>query len=422
MSDTVVIGGGLIGLATACIMQQRGHQVRLLEALPKVAAVTSFANAGMLTPSMADPWNSPGVAKHLFSSLFNPNAGMILDPAAVPGMTSWGLKFLRNSTPQRHRQATLDVFQLASYSLIETHRLTADLELKYPVRHTGSLKIFRRPNAINGPMATTQLLAPFGLEYNHIGVEGAIELVPQLAESRGQIVDAIHYPNDASCDGQAFSQSLAAAFVALGGEIHTGIEVKQLIIANGCVAGVKTQQETMAAKQVIVAAGNNAAALLNPLAKVLGRRFCLRPVKGYSLTVDVKGQFDIPQMPIIDDALHIAVTPIGDKLRVAGFAEFTGYNTEPYPKRIARLAAQLGQIFPSMAVKSEQLEQSSWACLRPMTSDGRPIVGPTQLPGLSVNIGHGHLGLTKAVGSAQLCADLIDGKKPAIDAQPFSAK
>ncbi|MFT5063658.1 MAG: D-amino-acid dehydrogenase [Gammaproteobacteria bacterium] len=421
MSDTVVIGGGLIGLATACVLQQRGHSVRLLEAQPAVAAVTSFANGGMLTPSMSDPWNSPGVGKHLFSSVFNPNSGMILDPKAIPGMTGWGLNFLRNSAPKRHREATLDVFRLATYSIDEMHKLTAELGLDYPIRKTGSLKIFRSKAAISVPMSASKLLAPLGLEYRHVGVEGAVELVPQLVESRDKIVDALYYPNDASCDAHAFSKSLALAFIKLGGQLDTGVEVDSLLIEHGKVVGVKTSLETIRTSQVVVAAGNNSAALLNPFSKAIGRRFSTRPVKGYSLTFDTQGKIDIPQMPVVDDALHVAVSPIGDKLRIAGFAEFTGYNTVPHPQRIARLSEQLEQLFPSLAAQVKGVEHMAWACLRPMTSDCRPVIGPTLLPGLSVNFGHGHLGLTKAVGSAQICADLINGKTPAINAQPFAA-
>lgn len=421
MSDTVVIGGGLIGLATACVLQQRGHRVRLLEAQPKVAAVTSFANAGMLSPSMSDPWNSPGVGKHLFSSVFNPNSGMILDPKAIPAMTGWGLNFLRNSTPKRHREATLDIFRLATYSVAETQKLTEELALKYPIRHTGALKIFRSKNAIKTPLAATQLLAPLGLEYQHVGVDGAIEKVPQLAESKDKMFDALYYPNDSSCDAFAFCQSLSDAFIALGGQLETGVQVDNLLVENGKISGVKTAEETIPASRVVVANGNHSAALLNPIAKTIGRRFSIRPVKGYSLTFDTPAGFEIPQMPVIDDSLHIAVTPIGDKLRIAGFAEFTGYNAEPHPKRISRLSDQLSQLFPSLAAEVKDLEQSAWACLRPMTSDGRPMIGPTALPGLSVNLGHGHLGLTKAVGSAQICADLIEGKPTAIDAAPFFA-
>ena len=248
-----------------------------------------------------------------------------------------------------------------------------------------------------------------------------MELVPQLEESRGQIVDAIHYPNDGSCDGHAFCTALAKSFVELGGVIDNGVAVEQLVLESGRVTGVKTAEGQLPASQVIVATGNQAASLLNPLSKALGRRYSLRPVKGYSLTFDTEGTVDIPQMPIIDDALHIAVTPIGNKLRIAGFAEFTGHDTTPYPKRIKRLEEQLAQLFPSIAQQVKSVEQSPWACLRPMTPDGRPIIGPTAVPGLAVNLGHGHLGLSKAVGSGMLCADLLEGKPTAIDANPFLA-
>jgi D-amino-acid dehydrogenase len=413
---TLVIGGGLIGLATAYALIERGEGVRLIESLGAVGHGTSFANGGLVTPSMSEPWNAPGALWHFAAACLDPAAPMKLRATALPGLLRWGARFLRHCTPQRHRASAEASFRLAGFSTRATREWRERLALAYDGRASGALSIFRRGTSADAQLALSRHLQSLGLRFTLLDAAGAVALEPALAEAGADIVAALHFPDDEVGDGRALCAALAAAIVARGGSVELSRRVRGLIVQGCRIAGVDVDDGQLAARRVVVAAGVASVALL----RAAGVRIAVAPAKGYSLTVDLTCRADPPRLPISDAARHVVLTPLGQRLRIAGTAEFAGEDLRLRPERIAPLAAAMREVYPALARAADPAQGSAWTGLRPVSADGLPYIGATAIEGLYVNAGHGALGLTLAAGSGILLAQLLQGVPAALDPAPYS--
>ena len=411
----VVVGAGVIGVATAYFLARHGCDVTVLEREPEAAAGTSHANAGMLTPSMADPWNAPGLAWHLLRWLGREDAPFLLRPSVLPSMAGWGLKFLRQSTPARFRANSEKNLRLALYSLEQLRALRADLKLPYDALANGTIKVFRDARGFADGQSRTQMLTAMGLQVRTLTPAQAVALEPSLAPVQSQLVGAIHCPQDESGDARAFTEGLAARAREFGVEFHFGAEVTGVERSGDRIAAVLAGGARYTADSFVLAAGCWSPRFLQQF----GARLPLQPVKGYSITVDASGWSGAPRMPVIDDALHAAVTPLGSRLRIAGTAELAGFDRSLNPARIENLFHLLLSLFPGFAPRLDRARASPWAGLRPVSADGVPHLGRFAMDNLFLNTGHGHLGWTLAAGSAQLVADLVAGKRPGLDLEPY---
>ncbi len=412
----IVIGGGIVGVSTLYELVNAGFITTLFETREEVACETSFANGGLLTDSMSDPWNCPGVGRHLFDSLVNPRSAMKLQLHAIPGLLGWGLKFLRNSTPARYQAATRANYRLASASVRRTNFLHKTLDLQFDASLIGTLKFFESREAMAGPRALTTMLEPLGLRYNVLDRDGTIRKEPLLAAIADRIYGSIYYPSDGTGDACMYTRSLATKAEALGGTIKTSTSALRIVTKSNKVIGVETDRGFAPTSLVVVAAGNSSSALT----RQLGVRLPVTPVKGYSVTFTAPASVALPRIPVIDNAAHTVATPLGRRLRIAGTAEFTGYDKTVSPHRIANLVDFLRQLYPSLANILTSTAYEPWAGLRPMSADGVPYIGATAVNGVWLNSGHGHLGWTMAAGSAKLVVDLITGNKPEIEPAPYS--
>jgi D-amino-acid dehydrogenase len=415
MGRVIVVGAGLAGITTAYELLRRGFATTVMERREHVALESSFANGALLTPSMADPWNGPGVHRQLLASFFDPHSGMKLRAAAVPSLATWGIRFLRHSTHACHELATKANFRLACYSLRQLEKICARLKLEFDAAAVGTLKVFRTEGAMARPLALARMLAPLGLRSEVLSPAQSIDIEPALDAIRSRIAGAIRFPDDRSGDARGFCKQLAAAFLREGGLIRFNAEVSGIAHTGSKVLGVQLGAVLEPADCVVIAAGNASVQLADPL----GVSLPIRPAKGYTLTFDTSHIDHCPRVPVIDETLHAAVVPIGHRMRIAGTAEFTGMDLRIRPERVENLNHLLAAIFPSIAAQLSLSGAEAWAGLRPMSADGVPFIGLTQIRGLHVNAGHGHLGWTLAAGSACLLADLIMGNTPEIDARPF---
>jgi D-amino-acid dehydrogenase len=414
----IVIGSGLLGVASAWYLAKAGCEVTVLERAGGVAQGTSFANAGMLTPSMADPWNSPGILWDLLRWLGREDAPFLVRPAALPAMLGWGLSFIAHSRPARQRASMEANLRLASYSLAAQRELRATLKLAYDERLKGTIKVFREHQAFDAAVARNAQLAQMGLDVRAVTAAQAVELEPALAPVADRLVGAIYCPSDESGDARAFTLALADRARDAGVRFVFDAEVSGFERDGERLVAAQVNGARHAADAFVVAAGSWSAPLLEPL----GIKLPVRPVKGYSITLPTAGWPGAPQMPVVDDALHAAATPLGERLRVAGTAEIAGYDTQPTPARIANLFNLLLELFPSYAPLLDRKGAQPWAGLRPVSPDGLPRIGQLGPANLFVNTGHGHLGWTLATGSGALLADLVCGKAPAIAAAPYDAR
>jgi D-amino-acid dehydrogenase len=214
----------------------------------------------------------------------------------------------------------------------------------------------------------------------------------------------LRFPGDGIGDARKFVLALAERTKEMGGQIQTGAAIKSLIREGSAITGLQCNDRAYRG-EVILCAGVEAPRL----ARSVGVNVPVKPAKGYSLTVDASSLGNrIPRVPVIDDAMHAAVVPLGDRLRFVGTAEFAGFDRSIQQVRIDNLISLFERMYPELYAELDLSSASSWAGLRPMSADGQPIIGPTSRPGLWLNCGHGHLGWTMACGSAQRLVDQIE--------------
>jgi len=413
--DVIVVGGGLAGLASAYALAEAGYAVRVLERREDVALETSYANGGILTPSMPDPWNAPGVHWQLLRWLGREDAPMLLRPWAIPSYIGWGLRFLANSAPRSYDASMRANYRLCHYSVERLRAWRAALDLEYALGTRGTLEVYRDPRSFHQAVAELRALAPLGLLGEPLDPAGVARLEPLLAEVRGDLVGGIHFPADESGDAQLFCRALCTRLEARGVAVGLNTPVRAVRVAAGRVVGVETEAGLLPGSQVVIAAGPWSTALL----AACGVRVEVQPVKGYSLSIPIDPS-EGPLHALADDSLHAVMTPLGTTLRLAGTAEFSGWDLTLRPGRIEALWRLLAALSPSLARRVDRSAARPWCGLRPMSADGRPYIGATRVAGLYVNTGHGHLGWTQAAGSGSLLAQLMAGDPAAIDPRPFA--
>ncbi|HIN17930.1 MAG TPA: FAD-dependent oxidoreductase [Gammaproteobacteria bacterium] len=357
---------------------------------------------------MSDPWASPEIPRFILKWMGKEDSPFLLRPAALPGLFSWGIKFLRQCNQTAWAENAAVIYRLCSYSKETLNQLVADTGIEYDGSRLGTLHLFRDQLSIEVTKRVAETLGAMGLHYELLDEAGCIELEPSLRSQKGLIAGGIHYPDDEAGDARLFSQRLAQYCSNNGVTVRYGESIKRIETLNGAVSAVVTDTETIAADTCVVAMGNESNSVLRPL----GIRLPIYPVKGYSLTFPVGQWNGAPMIPMADTGRHIGITRLGDRIRVAGTAEFAGNDRSLNPKRIGNLRRFFLDVFPDYPDPSAG---EGWTGFRPMTPDGIPYLGPTPVQGLYLNTGHGHLGWTMSCGSGQALAQLISGATGDLD-------
>lgn len=405
----------MIGLATAQVLVSRGENVRVLEAREGVGLETSFANAGMLTPSLPEPWNGPGIHRHLAASLFRPGHSMRVRWRMLPSLARWGVSFLRNSAATRFWATVEDNYQLANYSRGKTMAMAERFGSRYALVDSGTLSVFRNAEDMAERRDICKHLTASGLPWQEIDRDEIVAIEPALASVADQLAGGIWLPDDAVGDAHLFCRELEREIIAAHGTIDTGMQVAGLVVRDGRLCGVDTTRGRIDAARVVVAAGVRSPEILQDV----GIRMPVKPAKGYSLTFDCGGMSGLPSAVILDEVSHAVISPFGDRIRVVGSAEFAGFDKSIEHSQVEYLFGVFKSLLPEVASQLDPGAAQHWAGLRPLSDDGRPFIGATGIDGLYVNGGHGALGWTMAMGSAHLLADEILGASPEIDQRPF---
>jgi D-amino-acid dehydrogenase len=412
----LVIGGGLLGVTSAWYLAENGFAVTLVERREGSGLETSFANGGLITPSQSDPWNGPGTLVHLLTWLWREDSPLLLRPRALPGMWRWGLKFLLNSRAAPWWRASEANLALGLYSVRCLKELREGLKLEYGCKTAGTLKVFQDEDALERAVTLARSLEPQGLRFTPLDAAGAVALEPLLDAQADHLAGAIHYPQDESGDAHAFTRALEAHARSKGVRFLYGTEVTRLRSADGMLVALETPVGDLSADVYILAAASASPALAAPL----GLDLPVYPVKGYSATLDAPELKRNLNVPLVDFERKVVVTPLGKKLRVAGTAEFTGFDASLNPLRSANVLRQMLRLLPEVAEQVERGEVQHWTGLRPMTADGPPLLGATPYRNLYLNTGHGPLGFTLCAGSSRAVADLAAGHVPEIGLAPYS--
>jgi D-amino-acid dehydrogenase len=410
----IVIGSGLIGVTSAYFLTRRGHEVTVLERADGPARETSFANGAMLTPGMAEPWNSPGSWLTLLTSAFRSDAALRIQPRALPSLAGWGISFLRNSRASAVERNALNILRLALYSREAMQALRDELDIEYGRAARGSLSIFRSHAALDRACATADRRSHAGLQFRRLSNRQTAELEPALAPIANQLAGAIHYEADETGDAYRFCEALAQKARNLGARFQFGTEVSSLEVDSGRVVAVASPQGRFVADRYLVAAGSYS----TPLLRQAGINLPVRPAKGYSVTFEDSRETPSLRLPIIDSQLHAVAVPLEGAVRLAGVAEFAGYDRRLNAARIRNLTKLLPSVLPQARV--DFATARPWCGLRPSSPDGVAIIGPTRIPNLWVNCGQGHLGWTTAAGSAKLITSLLSSDAPGVDPAPYA--
>ena len=411
---TVVLGAGVVGTASAWYLLKGGNRVEVVERQPAAGLETSEANGGVIHASEAEPLSRPGMPRMILHWLGKENAPLLLRYGAIPRMWRWGLAFAANCAPERFRANTLANLALALHSVRALQEIGAETGIAYDRATSGVLKIYRSRDSLDAATRGCALLVEHGFLLERVDAADCVARVLALTEVGRSLAGGLYFPRDEVGDCNKFTQGLAAACEAAGATYHYGTAVQRLETAGGRVTGVITERGRIAADRVVVALGS----FTGPLLRAVGVNVPIYPVKGLSITFPRGGWNGAPRMPVIDDSKLFGLAPIGDRLRIAGSAEITGYDTIPSDARCMAIVANAAQTFPELERHFDRTRARLWAGLRPMTPTGTPIIGRTKFEGLWVNAGHGHLGWTLACGSGRVLADLIDGREPGVMLPP----
>ena len=404
-NSAIVLGGGIVGVTSAYFLARHGLRVTLIERRSAVGLETSFANGGLLTPSMSDPWAAPGLPRKLLGWLGRDDAPFLLRLGALPGLMSWGLKFLRNCNEESWRRNTATILRIAEYSHAVLDELTRGHGLAYDLSTLGTLKLFRDEISMSSAQRSAAAVGELGVAVRPLDAAGCRALEPALTAQSDALAGGLHFPDDRSGDAYTFTRALAELCREARVTFRFNEEVRGIVTDKGGVAGIVTDKERLHADTYLLALGSMSPRLAP------GFRLPIYPVKGYSVTLSTEGWNAAPRVPLIDDGRKMGFTRLGDRLRLAGTAEFNGYNLDMNERRSGQLIEGLMALFPDFPNRHMA---SHWTGLRPMTPDGIPVLGESPLRNLYLNVGHGHLGWTLACGSAKAVADLMVGQKPAM--------
>lgn len=406
----LVLGAGVIGVTTAYFLRRDGHDVAVVERRPGPGLETSFANGGQISASHAEPWANPTAPLRLLRWLGKEDAPLLVRPLRWdPALWAWGLRFLANCTPARSRRNAERILRVAVYSRKVLQEIcAAEPDLDFDRRRRGILQFFRSDEDLRRGRETAEIMAAAGCDCQVVDVEGCVAVEPALAAAKPKLRGGVFTPDDESGDAHKFTVGLAAVAASRGVDFRYGQAVERLLVEGGKVVGVSTAEGRIAAEATVVCLGSHSPQLVKPL----GLRLPIYPAKGYSATLPIAADALAPEVSLIDEGLRIVYSRLGSRLRIAGTAEFAGYDERLDTDRARFILESALSLFPTLGSGAGA---EFWTGLRPSTPDGVPVIGRTPYPGLFLNTGHGTLGWTMSAGSARLIADRIGGKTPAIE-------
>jgi D-amino-acid dehydrogenase len=409
----LIMGAGVIGVSTAYELVKAGCDVSVVDRQPAAGLETSFANAGEISPGYASPWAGPGVPLKAVQWMLDKHGPLVVHPRLDPLMWRWMLQTLFNCTSRRYALNKSRMVPIAEYSRDCLRRLRADTGISYDHRSQGTLQLFRKQSQLDSVDKDITVLREYGVRFELLDRDGCIRAEPALGGAPASFVGGLLLPDDETGDCHLFTQRLMTMAQEAGVRFIANTRIESVTTEGDRVTAVVTDSGTMTADAFVMALGSFSPLLLRPI----GIDIPVYPVKGYSITVPLTDDSGAPQSTVMDETYKVAITRLGDRIRVGGTAELSGYRVELSPERRITLERSLRDLFPRGGAIGGA---SFWSGLRPMTPDGPPIIGPTRYTNLHLNTGHGTLGWTMACGAARITADRLLGRPSEIPTEGLS--
>ena len=409
--EILILGGGVVGVATAYQLLKDGHQVKVIDQQPPGMGGASFGNAGLIATGHSIAWGSPKALKKWFNSIYNQDPVLRIKFQADSQFVRWGLKFLAQCTKRKFKRNSLAKHKISVYSQKILNEVVAENSIQYERNAKGLFYIYRNPQVMATDVNQIRLLQEAGQTLETADKERVMEIIPELMDSQDQIAGGIYSPSDESGDSRLFTEQLMEVCRGLGGTFESGVYIERLESYREKIKRVVTNRGTYAADHYVLCLGAWSPVLVRDSLRV---RLSIYPVKGYSITIPVEKNHTPPRIGGLHEEDLLGFAPMGDHFRVSSVSEFTGYDIGHTPEDFEHILRISKKLFPN-AGNYNKVE--FWSGLRPMTPEGTPILGRGRHSNLFYNTGHGHLGWTMACGTARITADLIAGKSPKISTE-----
>jgi D-amino-acid dehydrogenase len=411
----VILGSGIIGTTSAYYLAKQGHSVTVVDRQPAAAMETSFANAGQISPGYSAPWAAPGIPVKAIKWMLSKHSPLVVSPKPEWSKIKFIGRMLANCNARSYAINKGRMLRLAEYSRVSLQQLQQELKLDYDGESKGTLQVFRTEKQLKAAAKDIALLEEYGVPYELLDADGCVNVEPGLAAVKHKIVGGLRLVLDQTGDCFKLSTGLVESCKQMGVEFKFDTQIKSLNMQHNKIASVTTDKGDLTADKFVMALGSYSTELL----KQVGIDSPVYPVKGYSITIPVTNEGAAPVSTIMDETYKVALTRLGDRIRVAGTAELNGYDLGLSEKRGDTIRHVVSDLFPE---GTDLSEDNLWTGLRPMTPDGTPIIGATDVSNLFLNTGHGTLGWTMSFGSGRLLADIISGVQTDIECEDLSIR
>lgn len=404
----VILGSGVIGVSTAWYLSQEGHEVTVIDRTPGPALETSFANAGQISPGYSAPWAAPGIPMKAVKWMFMKHAPLVINLWPDRKKLHWMTQMLLNCTASAYAVNKSRMVRVAEFSRDCLRDLRTETGIHYDERTQGTLQLFRDEKQVAASVKDIAVLQADGVPFEVLDRDACVALEPGLAKFKTSIAGGLRLPGDETGDCFKFTNALADLAASKGVTFRWNTPIDTLEYDGTRITAVRSGDERITADAYVVALGSYSPMMVSPL----GINLPVYPLKGYSLTVPITDESRAPVSTVMDETFKVAITRLGDRIRVGGLAEINGFDHSLPIARRETLENSLTDLFEGSC---DPKAATFWTGLRPMTPDGTPIVGRTHVSNLFLNTGHGTLGWTMAAGSGRILADMISGKASAID-------
>ena len=411
--NILILGSGIIGTTSAYFLAKQGHEVTVIDRQSSAGMETSFANAGQISPGYAAPWAAPGIPLKAVKWMLSEHSPLVVNPKPDWGKVKFIGRMLLNCTQRRYSINKSRMLRLAEYSRQSLNGLRDELGLSFDDEQKGTLQIFRTQQQLDAAKKDIAVLDEYHVPYELLDAEQCVQVEPGLKSVQHKIKGGLRLVLDQTGDCFKLTDQLVEQCRNLGVKFVFDTDIHTLNALNGKITSVVTSKGEYVSDQYVMALGSYSTGLL----KQVGIKIPVYPVKGYSITLPVIDNNVAPVSTIMDETYKVAITRLGNRIRVAGTAELNGYDLSLSQKSRETIQHVVKDLFPEGVDLSED---NFWTGLRPMTPDGTPIIGKTVISNLFLNTGHGTLGWTMSFGSAKLLSDIISGVQPAIEYEDFS--